>query len=243
MTDLLDCKEFRGLKHSILKINKDNDWKGDLIEYINDETNVKSKYFFWYMLPAVRFTDDPKYGIACTDTKKIIWLNAPNEHVENIHNRWYFIFLHECLHQAWDTFGAEAEVKMKLGSCDHYLMNIASDCVINEYLNTQRDFKLPFPTKGLVTAKLLKDQYNVDYNPREDTQISLYMKLLKVKEQIMKNKPKEDENPLNQPEIDKKSDEYVKGWNKAIADWKSGKINEENIKEVLAKEIEKHQQK
>jgi len=235
MTDLLDLKDFEGTKYSILAINKDNEWKADLIQYINDETDVTSKRYFYYMLPVVRFTTNPRYGIACTDPKKVIWLNAPNKNVQSIHDKWYFIFLHECLHQMWDTFGAEDEVKKEFGKCDHYIMNIASDCVINEYLHIQRDFKLPFPTDGLITAKLLKEKYGVDYNPREDTQVSLYFKLMKVKEKVMQNKPDTNDNPLNTPVIDKKSDEFVKGWNKAIEDWKSGKINKENIREIWEK--------
>lgn len=241
LPEILDYKEFRGTKHSILAINKDNEWKGDLIQYINDETDVNSKMYFYYMLPCVRFTSDPRYGIACTDPKKVIWLNAPNKEVESIHDRWYFIYLHECLHQMWDTFGAEKEVIKQFGKCNHTIMNIASDCVINEYLHTQRDFKLKFPTDGLVTAKSLKDNYGVDYNPREDTQISLYFKLMDVAEKVMKNQPDQKQNPLNQPKIDKKSDDYVKGWNQAMADWKAGKINKENIEEIYNKALEKIQ--
>jgi hypothetical protein len=241
LPEILNYKEFRGTRHSILAINKDNEWKGDLIQYINDETDVASKMYFYYMLPCVRFTKDPKYGIACTDRYKVIWLNAPNENVESIHDRWYFIYLHECLHQMWDTFGAEDEVKKQWGKCNHYLMNVAADCVINEYLHTQRDFKLPYATDGLITAKSLKENYGVDYNPREDTQVSLYKKLEEVADKIMKNKPDQKKNPLNQPKIDHKSDKYVEGWNKAMADWKAGKINKENIEEVYKKAMEKIQ--
>lgn len=235
MTDLLDLEEFRGTKHSILAINKDNEWKGDLIQYINDETDVDSKAYFYYMLPVVRFTTNPRYGIACTDPRKIIWLSAPNPKVQSIHDRWYFIFLHECLHQMWDTFGAEDEIKKEFGKCDHYLMNIASDCVINEYLHIQRDFKLPFPTDGLITAKSIKTDYGVDYNPRSDTQTSLYMKLIKVADKIKQKPPKFDDNPTHSPMVDKKGDEYVKGWNQAMADWKAGKITRENIADVWEK--------
>jgi hypothetical protein len=141
----------------------------------------------------------------------------------------------------WDTFGAEDEVKKQWGKCNHYLMNVAADCVINEYLHTQRDFKLPYATDGLITAKSLKENYGVDYNPREDTQVSLYKKLEEVADKIMKNKPDQKKNPLNQPKIDHKSDKYVEGWNKAMADWKAGKINKENIEEVYKKAMEKIQ--
>lgn len=235
MSKLLDLKEFIGTKASIKHTGGDTEWKEDLIQFINDETDVKSKEFFFYMLPAVRFTTDPAYGIACTDMKKVIWLNAPNTEVNTTWNNWYFIYLHECLHQMWDTFGAEDEIKKEFGKCDHYLMNIASDCVINEFLHINRDFKLKFPTSGLITAKLLKDKYNVDYDPRHDTQTKLYLKLEKVADKIKKDQPDMSQNPNNTPVIEKKTDEYVKGWNQAIEDWKSGKITKENIADVLAK--------
>ena len=64
----------------------------------------------------------------------------------------------------------------KYGKYNHILLNIASDCVINEYLINEK--KLPPISNGLITAKSLKDAYNVDYKPREDTQFTLYEKLL-----------------------------------------------------------------
>ena len=50
LPEILDFTEFKGTRHSILAINKDNEWKGDLIQYINDETDVASKKYFYYML-------------------------------------------------------------------------------------------------------------------------------------------------------------------------------------------------
>lgn len=219
MIDFIDEKIFAGLKYTLYNTGGDVQWKLDFVEFVNEETDVNGKEYFYYMLPCLRFITDEK-SIAYTTPKKAICLSAPHKDIKTTMLNWYFIYLHECLHQMWDTFGAEDEVREKLGECDGWIMNIASDCVINEFLHNNVHFKLNFPSDGLITSKSLFDDYKITYNPREDTQVSLYLKLLEVKDKIYKKPPK-GQDP---PEIDKKSDEYVKGWNQAIEDYKAGKL-------------------
>ena len=219
MVDFLNDKLFAPLKYTLLNSGGNEEFKSDLLEYINVETDTDTKEFFYYMLPYVRFivnSDD----IAYTTPLKAICLCVPHPDVKTVIKNWYFIYLHECLHQLWDTFGAEDEVREKLGECDHYIMNIASDCVINEFLHNNNHFNLKFPTDDLVTAEFLSSEYGVTYDFKHDTQVSLYDKLIAVKDKIYKKPPK-GQKP---PKIDKKTDEYVKGWNQAIEDYKAGKI-------------------
>lgn len=223
LSEILDFEDFAGVKATLLQTGGDVEWKSELIEYINDETDTTSKEFFFDMMPCIRFINDPS-SIAYTTPKKAICLSVPHNEVKTTFQNWYFLYLHECLHQMWDTFGAEDEIKKDLGSCDHFLLNVASDCIINEYLNTQREFRLPFPTEGLINAKYLKDKFKVEYNPRKDTQTSLYVALLDYADKIKQDLQGNTANPTNTPKIDKKSDDYVKGWNQAIEDWKSGKL-------------------
>lgn len=224
MIDFIDDKEFRGVKQTIYDTGGDVDWKLDLIEFINDETDVNGKEYFFYMLPCVRFINEED-TIAYTTKLKAICLNAPNKDIKTTMLNWYFIYLHECLHQLWDTFGAEDEIRNEIGECNGYIMNIASDCVINDFLRNNVHFKLKYPSDDLVTPQMLKEKYGVTYNNREDTQTSLYMKLIEVQDKILKNPPPNIDGSGDGPKtVDKKSDDYVKGWNQAIEDYNNGKL-------------------
>ena len=248
MVEFLESKYFKWVKKSILDTSKgDNDkieWKEGLVEFINDECDREGMEFFFYALPYMRFVIDPGH-IAYTTPDKIMCFYAPNNEVEDLYGKWMFIYFHECLHQLWDTWGAEKEIEEATGKeCDSYIMNIASDCVINEFL--MRNLKLEPATDGLVTAKYLSEKYGVSYNHRKDTQTSMYLKLLEVADKIKKNPP-QDGNPDNerrqppqngggssgagqsggggqQQQPNKQSDDYVAGWNQAMADFAAGKI-------------------
>jgi hypothetical protein len=241
---VIQLDDFRWVLKSILEIGDQNsEWKADFIEFVNSDTADAQSSFYYDMLPFVRFTDEGHNVGAYTSPDHLIWMNAPQGFgIGTQDYKWEFIYFHECMHQLWDTFGVEDNIKKQFGECDHELLNIASDCVINDFLN--RSKKMPYPVDGLVTPEWLKSNYGVEYDPKMDTQFGLYEKLLKVKDQIKKDQPPQQPNqdekgkkheggerkqpptnpsgPNQQPDM--KSEDYVRGWNQAMEDYKSGKI-------------------
>lgn len=237
MNQIVEDNDFKWTKLSIIHTSKNDDkleeWKSDLVEYLNDACDRPDRDYFYHMLPVLRFIDEPD-SIAYTTYGKVICLNAPNKKIDDLFPNWLFIYIHECLHQMWDTFGAEDEVRKQLGTCNSDLMNIASDCVINEYIHTQKDLRLKFPSNTLVTAEHIKEKYDVDYDPRTDNQITLYLKLWdKLKDKLDTIKSNKDFPNPPKVEYEKKSDEYVDGWNQAIADYMAGKITKDNIDDMM----------
>ncbi len=249
-SSLLNSEDFKYVKQSIIDISaRDNQekFRVDLIEYINDSSYDENDQFFYESLEDVRFLDpkgEYKDSVAFTDPYKIIYLNAPKPSVVKNMKQWDFVYDHECLHQLWETFAVEDRIKEKDGDCDHFLLNIASDCVINEYLTKNR--KKESPT-GLISADYLKTEYGVEYNHKEDTQYSLYFKLKTAinENKSLQNKMKNDsviQNSVDKidpkevrqsstppspplPPVDKPSDEYKKGWSDGIKDVLSKKVD------------------
>lgn len=116
---------------------------------------------------------------------------------------------------------------------DHMLLNIASDCVINDYLAEIKKANKVMPD-SLITPKFIKSNYGVDYDRRVDTQYSLYKKLCNLK-QGDKDKLKQDadkfEKKLKPKEVNKTSpmggqpqpqqqysDDFIKGYTQGIKD-------------------------
>lgn len=182
------------VKESLIKISqidKQEDFRVESLEYIDEKTTDSDDEFFYNMMDYIRFLHPSSDSIAYTDPYHLVWMNMPGEIGKNLRG-WLFIYEHECLHQMWDTFEVGDRLKAKYGKFtkdDHYLLNIASDCVINDFLNYYR--KLPFPSPNLITPKYLKDKYNVEYDRDEDTQYSLFIKL---KDNISENDLKNDPN-------------------------------------------------
>lgn len=183
-SSLLNEKEFKNTKQSIINISQiDNQekFRTSLIEYINDTADNNDDTFFYDMLPVTRFLKPTDQSVAYTTPDGKIFLNAPSNEIGNSKKVWDFIYCHECLHQLWDTFGVADKIKKTEGSYDHYILNIASDCVINDYLSFYR--KKTAPDQG-ITPEYLQDKYGVDYDRTEDTQYTLYLKLMKVKDKL-----------------------------------------------------------
>lgn len=181
-SSLLNYKEFNYLKNSIIKISsidgKDK-FRVKLIEYINDTSDNNDDMFFYEMLPFIRFLNPSDQAIAYTTPDHLIYLNSPGSVGENV-RKWDFIYCHECLHQLWDTFEVGEKIKKAGFEYNHQLLNIASDCVINDYLKTLRK-KEPF--ENGIFPETLKKEFDIDYDRKNDTQYSLYVKLLKVYEE------------------------------------------------------------
>jgi len=156
------------------------DYRLQLLKYLDTAYYENGEYLFFNMLEYTRFIKAVK-DIAYTNRERLIFLNAPTPLLGNENYKWDFVFAHECLHQIYDTFGVGDMIKKELGNdrYDHYLLNVASDCVINETLS--RRYKKKSPDK-LITAKYLKQKYNISYNINEDTQYSMYLKLLEAKD-------------------------------------------------------------
>ena len=181
---ILTDKDFRIAKRSICNlIGKDEytDDRGRLTEYCNETSDNNDEMFFYEMLRALEFILEN--ATAYTTPDKRICLNYPCENIVPMdsarYRRWYFVYCHECLHQLWDTFAVADQIKKDLGECNFELLNIASDCVINEYLaKDMPDGKL-LPI-NVITADFLKKRYGVEYSRRNDTQYSLYLKLLEL---------------------------------------------------------------
>ena len=178
-SSLLNSEEFEFVKRSIIHISEidgKQEYRTNVIEYINDSSSSNDDEFFFDMLEFVRFLNPKSEHLAYTTPERLIYMNCPHKNVTNL-KQWDFTFDHECLHQLWETFGVAEKIIKEYGSYNHELLNIASDCVINDYLVFYRKKEIP---KDLITPEWIKTTFNVDYDRKNDTQYSLYCKLKKV---------------------------------------------------------------
>ena len=236
---LLNDKDFDKVRESIIavsQIDNEDNFRVRLIEYINDSSESDDDKFFYDMLVYTRFLEPSNESIAFTDPYHRIFLNAPGTHIGKNYKQWDFTYDHECLHQLWDTFGVADKIKESGMEYNHYVMNVASDCVINDYLYYYRKKDMP---DGLITPEYIRDHYGVTYDRKVDTQYSLYCKLIEKKDIIEKDdivkgmygkiKPKsisKQQGPTPPPPPGgKHSKDYVRGWTDAIADVVKKKVN------------------
>ena len=178
-SSLLNDKYFAAVKASLIAVSeKDNkaDFRVHMIEYINDTADNNDDMFFFDMVEFVRFLNPSDSSIAYTTPDHLIYLNSPGEVGESV-RKWDFIFCHECLHQLWETFGVAEEIKEHSIDYNHTLLNIASDCVINDFLKRIKN-KTPF--ENGIFPETLEKKFGVIYDPSEDTQFTLYLKLLEA---------------------------------------------------------------
>ena len=234
---LLNDEEFKWVKNSIINaddVDGEGAFRVKLIEYINDTADNDDDKYFFDMLPFVRFLEPGSEGIAYTDEAKLIFMNAPCQHIGKNFKQWDFTFDHECLHQLWDTFGVRDKLVADGYEYNHQILNIASDCVINDYLSHYRKKE---QAPNTITPKYLMEKFGVEYDRKVDTQYSLYLKLIEKQDKIEndplckevnqdfdgKIKPKEvrkkeGPTPPPPPPPGKHSDDFIKGWTDAIKD-------------------------
>ena len=246
-SSLLNSKSMRFVKQSLIDISKiDNKekFRVKLINYIDDSSTDNEDEFFFEMLSFLRFLKPSSKSIAFTTPNKLIYMNAPNGgKVGESVRKWDFIYCHECLHQLWDTFGVKEQIEKAGIEYNHKLLNIASDCVINEYLRDKR--KKEHFENGIYPEVIEKD-FGVKYDYRNDTQFTLYLKLLEQKNKLKdfeknnpgmidddmpkeKLKPKSTEKVKTPPPppgpSEKHSKDYIKGWKDAIKDVVGKKVD------------------
>ena len=192
-SSLLNDEDFKYVKESLEQVSKvdgKQNFRVKTLEYINDSSGNNDDMFFYDMLEFVRFLMPDSDSVAYTTPEHLIYLNCPGTIGESV-RFWDFIYDHECLHQLWDTFAVGDKIKKELGEdkYDHALLNIASDCVINDYLSYYRKKQHP---DNLITPEYLKEQYDVTYDRKVDTQYTLYLKLLKKIDEIKKDPQYQD---------------------------------------------------
>lgn len=238
---LINDEEFKWVKNSILNadnIDGEGSFRVSLIEYINDTADNDDDKYFYDMLPFVRFLTPGSESIAYTDESKRIFLNAPCQHIGKNFKQWDFTFDHECLHQLWDTFGVKDKIIANGYEYNHMVLNIASDCVINDYLSHYRRKE---QAPNTITPRYLSEQFGVEYDRKIDTQYTLYLKLIEKKDNIEKDpvcqqvegkiKPKEVRKkkgptpPPPPPPKGKHSKDFIKGWTDAIKDVVGKKVD------------------
>ena len=190
-SSLINSKELKLLKDSLIaasEVDGKENFRVRLIEYIDDTADNEEDEFFYDMMEFFRFLKPDPETTAYTTPDHIIYLNAPGVFGEKV-REWDFIYCHECLHQLWETFAVEDQIKKNGIKFDHYVLNIASDCVINDYLSAIR--KKTAPPQG-ITPEYLKETFGVEYDRKVDTQFTLYLKLLEVAEKLRKDKKCQD---------------------------------------------------
>ncbi len=243
---ILNSKSLRHVKDSLIEISEidhEETFRVKALEYINFSSLEQDDRYFYDMMEFVRFLDPSSDAIAYTTPEHLIYLNAPNNKIDKNVRYWEFIFDHECLHQLWDTFGVEKKIKESGAVFDHYILNVASDCVINDYLANIR--KKALPNGGLITPDLIYKETGVVYDRKKDTQFSLYMKLIAQKDKVDKSnalkKAEEFEGKLTPKSVQKQqvppgpppppggkfSDEYIQG-------------RIDGIQDVLDKKVDPH---
>lgn len=190
-SSLLNSKELKLLKDSLIaasEVDGKENFRVRLIEYIDDTADNEEDEFFYDMIEFCRFLKPDPETTAYTTPEHLIYLNAPGVFGEKI-REWDFVYCHECLHQLWETFDVAEQIKKNGVKYDHFVLNIASDCVINDYLSTIR--KKTAPPDG-VTPEYLKEKFDVEYDRKVDTQYTLYLKLLEVAEKLRKDQRCQD---------------------------------------------------
>ena len=206
-SDTLDeYDEFRYTKTSLLyaaEADGDLDKRVKIFDYIDDENNEGT--FYYDMLEFFRFLDpsDPatQGHIAYTTPDHLLYFNAPNEYITNPRElaQWDFVYCHECLHQIWDTFAVGEKIKKDGLEYNHRLLNIAADCIINDFLR-RIEKKVPF--ENGIFPETIEEQFGgIKYNPKKDTQYSLYVKLQKW----LKDNNEDIDKKINQDENFKKA--------------------------------------
>ena len=184
-SEVLKDRTMQKVKHSlenISSIDNQEEFRVDMLEYINYSSYNNNDMFFYDMMEFIRFLKPDDDSVAYTTPEHLIYLNSPGKIGKN-KRQWDFIYDHECMHQLWETFGVEDKIKDELGKCDRMLLNIASDCVINDYLDHYRKKEMP---DNLITPDFLEEKYGVIYDRKTDTQYTLYKKLLEVQEKLKK---------------------------------------------------------
>ena len=200
-SSLINSKELKLLKDSLIaasEVDGKENFRVRLIEYIDDTADNEEDEFFYDMIEFCRFLKPDPKTTAYTTPDHIIYLNAPGVFGEKV-REWDFIYCHECLHQLWETFAVEDQIKKNGIKFDHYVLNVASDCVINDYLSAIR--KKTAPPQG-ITPEYLKETYGVEYDRKVDTQFTLYLKLLEVAEKLRKDKKCQDAQDAGSDEGD-----------------------------------------
>lgn len=187
-SSLLNSKDFELTKETLInasEIDNEEKFRVDTIEYINDTCETEDDMFFYDMLEFVRFENPKSDKVAYTTPDMMIYLNCPKSDVEKSMRVWEFIYDHECLHQLWDTFGVKNKIDELGLEYNHMLLNIASDCIINDYLRGIRGKK--GPADGIY-PEVIKEKFGIEYSRKTDTQLSLYIKLLEVKDKVENDK-------------------------------------------------------
>ena len=239
-SSLLNSKALKLLKDSLIaasEVDGKENFRVRLIEYIDDTADNEDDEFFYEMLEFCRFLKPDPETTAYTTPDHIIYLNAPGVFGEKI-REWDFVYCHECLHQLWETFEVADQIQKNGVKYDHDILNVASDCVINDYLAAIR--KKTAPPQG-ITPEYLKKTFDVDYDRKVDTQYTLYLKLLEHIDELKKDqvcqkafdgkiKPKsvtkqQGPPPPPPPPGGKPSKEYIDGWTDAIQDVLDKKVD------------------
>lgn len=209
---------------SILKIKDEHvQWRLDFTTYLKTTTKYNGYRFFWELIPMIYFTTGKK-GIAWTDANCNIFLNIPHAEVELKNTKWEFIYYHECLHQLFETFEVGKALEKEQGKkFSHFILNVASDCIINNHI--KKNYDIDYPTADLITPEYLLEKYNIEYNPKEDNQYDMYMKLYAIKDKF-KNDPIIQKALEDMPDVDLEIEgDGVNAKTKKVpstSDWKAG---------------------
>ena len=174
---LLNASDMRRVKDSLIRVSKidgKEKFRVNMVEYVDDTADNEDDQFFYDMISHIQFLNPVDDAVAYTTPDTLIYLNSPGKIGES-YPFWDFIYCHECLHQLWDTFDVGKRIQANGIKYDHEILNIASDCVINDYLSAIRKKKHP---DDLVTPEYLKKKFGVDYDRKIDTQYTLYLKLI-----------------------------------------------------------------
>lgn len=207
---------------------KDRVWGKEFAEYLRFRFELSGDDYFYDLVKALRYVNMGEDHVAWTDKECKIFLNATKgARIGQSDEKWLFIFEHECLHQIWDTFNVGDEITREKGSYNHELLNIASDCVINDYIHNV--MKQDYPTDGLITPEYIKDKYGVEYDRKADDQKSLYYKLEPIVDKLLRD-PKirkvldEDAPVVNIPPSNAGGSSQPKRaqYDETTQDWKNG---------------------
>lgn len=236
---LLNASDMRHVKDSLIRVSEidgKEKFRVNMVEYVDDTADTEDDQFFYDMISHIQFLNPDDEAVAYTTPDTLIYLNSPGKIGESL-PYWDFIYCHECLHQLWDTFEVGKRIQANGINYDHEILNIASDCVINDYLSAIRKKK---HADGLVTPEYLKEKFGVDYDRKIDTQYTLYLKLIEHIDELKndpvcqksfdgKIKPKDvirDPGPTPPPPPGgKHSKEYIDGWTDAIQDVLDKKVD------------------